>query len=98
MTGKGDQVGVNKIPAQDEHDLAVAGNSEQVKAIVTVGQMNEMASEDIILSMDYKTKEVILAFKLIKNCCMTFQNDIAAWHGTCLLQITSHIQHHNISI
>ena len=43
-------------------------NSESDKAIVTAGQINELAYEDIILSTDYKTKEGKLAFKLVKTC------------------------------
>ena len=49
LTGKGDHVGVDKILTQDEYNLAVAGNSEQDKAIVTVRQMIKMAYENVIL-------------------------------------------------
>ena len=49
LTGKGDQVGVSKIPTQNEYDLAVAGNSMPDIFIVTVGQLNELAYEDIML-------------------------------------------------
>ena len=64
---KRDQVGVNKIPTQDEDDLAVAGNSDQDKTIVTDGQVNELAYGDILLSIYYKTKESNLMFKLVKS-------------------------------
>ena len=61
-------VEVDKIPTQDEYDLALAGNSEHGKAIVIVWQMHKLAYEDIILSIDHKTKEGNVAFKLVKNC------------------------------
>ena len=46
----------------------MAGNSEQDKAIVTVGKINELTYDDIILLIDHKTKEGDKAFKLVKNC------------------------------
>ena len=54
-TGKGDHVG-DKVSSQDEYGLAVSENSEQEKAIVTVGQMNELACQDITLSIAHNTK------------------------------------------
>ena len=68
LTGKGDLVGFNKIQTQDKFDLAVPGNSEHHKTIMIVGQMNELAYEDIILSINHRTKEGNVAFKLVKNC------------------------------
>ena len=59
---------IDKIPTQDEYDSAEAGNSDHNKAIVLVGQMNEVAYEGIILSVYYKTKDGNVAFKLVKNC------------------------------
>ena len=59
LTVQGDLVEVDKISTQDEYDLSVAGNSEQDKANVNVGQMNKLAYEYIILSIDQKTKEVM---------------------------------------
>ena len=35
---------------------------------MTVGQINELAYEDIILSIDHKTKEGNVKFKLVRNC------------------------------
>ena len=48
--------------------MAVARNSKQNNAIVTIGQMHELAYEDIVLSIDYKTKVGKVAFQLVKNC------------------------------
>ena len=64
LTGERYLVGVNKIQTQDEYDLTVARNSEHDKAIVTVGRMNELAYEDIILSIDHETKEDNVALSL----------------------------------
>ena len=46
----------------------MAGNSEKDNAVMTVGQLNELAHQNIILLIDYKTKEGNVAFKLIKDC------------------------------
>ena len=35
---------------------------------MTLGQMNDLAYEDIILSTDQKTKKGNVTFKLVKNC------------------------------
>ena len=50
-------IGINKIPTQDGFYLAVAEEFEQDKAIVTVGQMNELADEDFSLSINHKPKD-----------------------------------------
>ena len=52
-------IGFNKIPILDEYDMAVAGNSEQEKAVVTAGQLTKLAYFEIILSVDNKTKKVM---------------------------------------
>ena len=64
MTGKEDPVGVNKILTQNEYDLAVAGNSEQDKAILILWQLIELAYEDFLLTIDYKINEGNVVFKL----------------------------------
>ena len=54
---KGYQVGVNIIPTWDKYDFAVAGDYDQDKAVVTVGQLDKLAYKDNILSIFHKTKE-----------------------------------------
>ena len=48
--------------------MAVVENSEQDKTIGTAGQINELAHDDAILSIDHTTKEGNVAFELVKNC------------------------------
>ena len=61
-------LGKVKIPTQDELDLAELGTSDEDQATVKKGELNELAFEDLILSINTDTKAGRVAFNKVKNC------------------------------
>ena len=61
-------LGKEKIPTQAEFDLAELGTTDEDKKTVKVGLLNELAYEDIILSISHTSKSGKVAFNLVKNC------------------------------
>ena len=61
-------LGKVKIPTQDELELAELGTSDEDQEKVTIGALNELAFEDLILSIQADTKAGRVAFNLVKNC------------------------------
>lgn len=61
-------LGTEKIPKGDEYELAVLGSSADDKKVKKLGESNEEAYEDIILSISHTTKQGKIAFSLVKNC------------------------------
>ena len=55
------------MPTADEYDLAELGNSPDDKKVVRLGDLNELAYEDLILSINGNTKAGRVAFNLVKN-------------------------------
>ena len=57
---------VEKIPTQDEHEEALEGDNNLNKKIVKLGELNELANEDLILSINTSSSSG-KAFDLVKN-------------------------------
>ena len=51
----------------DEYGKAVSGSGDKKKEIEKLGNLNEEAYEDLILSINHTTKEGNMAFSLVKN-------------------------------
>ena len=68
LTGKGITTGRDKIPKLDELLLAELGSTDDDKAIVQVAELNLLAYEDIVLSINATTGKGKIAFSLVKNC------------------------------
>ena len=56
-----------KIPTQAEVELAELGTSEEDQKILELAELNELAYEDMLLSIDTDTKAGQVAFDLVKN-------------------------------
>ena len=52
---KKDQVGVDRISTVDEYDAAVGTSEEEKKKVMKLGELNELAYEDLILSINGNT-------------------------------------------
>jgi hypothetical protein len=61
-------LGEEAVPTQSEFDKAVADSDEKTKKL---GELNEEAFEDIILSINHTSKQGKVAFSLVKNCKTT---------------------------
>ena len=59
--------GAAKIPTQAEIELAELGTSEEDQKILELAELNELAYEDMLLSIDTDTKAGQVAFDLVKN-------------------------------
>ena len=62
--------GKDEIPMVEEYKKAVAKVEKSGNVIMRCNDLNKEAFEDIILSIDYTTKQGKVAFSLIKNCKM----------------------------
>ena len=56
-------LGTEKVRMQEQIDLAKSSSSSADKKIIKLGELNELAYKDIVLSINRK-----VAFNLIKNC------------------------------
>jgi len=65
---KKNEVGVDKIPTTSELAVAESGGTEADKRVVKVGELNEFAYEDLILSINGNLTSGKVAFNLVKNC------------------------------
>ena len=65
---KGLLLGRDKVPTQEQLDLAETSSSDSDKKILKLGELNELAYEDIVLSINHTTSSGKVAFSLIKNC------------------------------
>ena len=52
MVSTGTTPGVDKIPMQEEYERALEGDDDLNKKIVKLGELNELAYEDLILSIN----------------------------------------------
>ena len=60
--------GVNKIPTHEEYEEALEGDNELDKKIVKLGELNELAYKDLILSINTNSFVGIKrTFGLVKN-------------------------------
>ena len=58
---------MDKIPAQEEYENALEGNDDLNKKIVKLGELNELAYEDLILLINTSSSVGKVAFGLVKN-------------------------------
>ncbi len=65
---KGLLLGRDKVPMQDQLELAEDSSSESNKKIIKLGELNKLAYKDIVLSINHTTSSGKVAFSLIKNC------------------------------
>ncbi|MCP4747429.1 MAG: hypothetical protein GY874_15000 [Desulfobacteraceae bacterium] len=65
---KKDQAGVDRIPTVDEYDAAVGSSEEEKKKVVKLGELNELAYEYLIFSINGNMTSGRVAFNLVKNC------------------------------
>ncbi len=63
-----DQVGVNKVTTVEEYNAAFGLSDYKKKNVVKLGELNELAYEDLILSINGNTTLGRVAFNLVKNC------------------------------
>ena len=59
--------GVDKIPTQEEYKSALEGDKDLNKNIVKLGELNELAYEDLILSINTSSSVGKVAYGLVKN-------------------------------
>ena len=59
--------GVDKIPTQDEYENAMEGDTDLNKKIVKLGELNELAYEDLILSINTNSSVGKFAFVSVRN-------------------------------
>ena len=67
LVSTGTTPGVDKIPTQEEYDEALEGDDDLDKKIVKLGELNELAYEDLILSINTNSSMGKVAFGLVKN-------------------------------
>ena len=60
-------LGVDKIPTQDEYENALEVDMDLNKKIIKLGELNELAYEDLILSINTSFSIGEIAFGLVKN-------------------------------
>ncbi len=66
---KKNEVGINRVPSKaSKFEAMESGNSGADKKVVELGNLNEFAYEDLILSINGNTKAQKVAFSLVKNC------------------------------
>ena len=59
--------GFDEIPTQDEYENALKGDMEVNKKTMKLGELNELASEDVILSINTSSSIGKVAFELVTN-------------------------------
>ena len=61
-------LGTERVPMQEQIDLAESSSSSTDKKIIKLGELNELAYKDIVLSINHTSSSGKVAFSLIKNC------------------------------
>ena len=67
LVSNGSTSGVDKIPTQDEYKNALEVDIDLEKKIIKLGELNELACEDLILSTNTRFSVGKVAFGLVKN-------------------------------
>ena len=67
MVSSGSTSELAKIPTQDEYEDALEGDIDLKKKIIKLGELNELAYEDIILSINATSSVEKVAFGLVWN-------------------------------
>jgi hypothetical protein len=65
--------GATAIPTKSEYTAAGGGSTDAEKLTVKLWQLNELAFEEILLSISGQTKEGKIAFNLVDNCTTAHQ-------------------------
>lgn len=60
--------GAEVIPTESEYTAAAGGSTDAEKLTVKLWQLNELAFEEILLSINGQTKQGKIAFNLVDNC------------------------------
>ena len=60
--------GATAIPTESEYTAAAGGSTDDQKLTVKLWQLNELAFEEILLSINGQTKQGKIAFNLVDNC------------------------------
>ena len=60
--------GAKDIPTESEYTAAAGGTSDADKLSVKLWQLNDLAFEEILLSINGQTKKGKIAFNLVDNC------------------------------
>ena len=67
LVSTGTTPGVDKIPMQKEYESALKGDGDLNRKIVKLGELNELAYEDLILLINTSSSVGKVAFGLVKN-------------------------------
>ena len=67
LVSTGTTPGVDEIPMQEEFDSMLEGHDDLDKKIVKLGELNELAYEDLLLSLNTSSSVGKVAFGLVKN-------------------------------
>ena len=67
LVSNGSTSGLDKIPTQDEYNNALEGDTDLNKMIIKLAELNELAHEDLILSINTSFSVGKAAFGLGKN-------------------------------
>ena len=59
--------GVDKIPMQEEYEIALEGDEDINKRIVNLSELNELTYEDSILLINTSSSVGKVTFGLVKN-------------------------------
>ena len=59
--------GMDEIPTQDEYKNALKGDTDLNKKITKLGELNELAYEDVISSINTSSSIGKVAIRLVRN-------------------------------
>ena len=88
--------GMDKIPIQDENENALEGDTDLDITIITLGELNELKYEHLILSINSSSSVGKVTFGLVR---VAKSSDFSK--GNCkimrcmLVSKYAHTQHHN---
>ena len=83
LVSTGSAPGMDKIPTQEEYENALEGDDDLNKKIIKLGELNELAYEDLILSINTSSSVGKVAFGPVKNTKVKISwRETAKWHGT----------------
>ena len=75
-------LGTEKVPTQEQIDLAESSSSSTDKKIIKLGELNELAYKDIVLSINHTSSSGKVAFSLLRIVKVkNVPKETAGWHG-----------------
>jgi hypothetical protein len=92
--------GATAIPTKSEYTAAGGGSTDAEKLTVKLWQLNELAFEEILLSISGQTKEGKIAFSLVDNCTTAHQPEDdckIAWKRLVHIYAPNRLLHHTSS-